>query len=53
MNLAKGVSAEHLLYTFLGRTRNVIFSRRHYLRYILGLRRDGDPGNSLIHPLYN
>lgn len=53
MCLAKGVSAEQLLYTFLGRTRNAIFSRRHYLRYILGLRKDGDQNNQLIHPLYN
>lgn len=38
--LAKGTSAESLLFDFLGRTRNKIFSERHYLRYILGLRCD-------------
>lgn len=51
MGLAKGLSAENLLYDFLGRTRNQIFSTRHYMRYILGLRSNGT--DQLSHPLYD
>jgi len=40
MSLAKGISADELLYNFLGRSAKNIFSRKHYLRYIFGLRSD-------------
>jgi hypothetical protein len=41
MGLSKGIPAEQLLFDFLGRTRNKIFSQKHYLRYILGMKCDG------------
>ena len=52
MCLAKGISAEELLYSFLGRSAKKIFSGRHYFRYIFGLRSEYEyKKRSIIHNL--
>ncbi|KAL4487244.1 hypothetical protein ABPG72_017963 [Tetrahymena utriculariae] len=50
--LASGHSAQSLLYKFIGSTKNHIFPSRNYIRYLIGVKPDGDD-SQFKYPLYD